>query len=505
METINRGTGITGSERKLAKVADKTFLDLWSYPNTYNDRDMAKGQGKELCDLLVVCGSDVLIFSDKHIRWPAGSTELAWSRWYKRAVTHSVNQIRGAERWIRKYPDRVFIDPRCTRRLPINLPDVQSLNVHGIAVVGGAKEACRRHFSDPDGALLLMGREYSPNDEFPPFTIGDPDPNGSFVHVLDAESLSLVMRELDTMTDFVRYLKGRAQFFRDGHLGMASGERELLAAYMMTAGPDGKPNMPSPEEHGGSARDLFVLGPGEYSKMKCSAAYRARKELDQVSYSWDRLILEFSKNLLGGTTVSIAGMKPEIGMAEQALRRMALEDRLARRSLAYAIRSAVERADEEGQDRFARVILPFDGCADPECGYVFLVMAFRGEWLTSQGYEFYREGRAAYLKAYCQVGLFLNRSLKRMVGVAVAASSKITGRRGGSEDLMMVQITEWTPELEAETIELREQAEILMPETTHPSRMRQKDLKEMDDDKRYSGNRAQRRAARSNRRKGFNS
>jgi hypothetical protein len=68
MEQINRGTGITETERYLARLADSTFLELWAYPNTFIDkRSTPGGTGKELADLLVVCGDDVIIFSDKSI------------------------------------------------------------------------------------------------------------------------------------------------------------------------------------------------------------------------------------------------------------------------------------------------------------------------------------------------------------------------------------------------------------------------------------------------------
>jgi len=56
---IKRGAGITPSEQYLVGLANRTFLNLWSYPNLYVDRKTGgKGDGKELCDLLVVCGDD---------------------------------------------------------------------------------------------------------------------------------------------------------------------------------------------------------------------------------------------------------------------------------------------------------------------------------------------------------------------------------------------------------------------------------------------------------------
>ena len=39
-------------------------------------------QSLDLCDVLLVCGDDVLIFSDKNIAWPKGDDfALSWSRW----------------------------------------------------------------------------------------------------------------------------------------------------------------------------------------------------------------------------------------------------------------------------------------------------------------------------------------------------------------------------------------------------------------------------------------
>jgi hypothetical protein len=68
---IVRSEGLTTSERYLARLGEKSFLNLWSYPNTFRDQKDNPGasQGKELCDLLVVCGPHIVIFSEKTIAW----------------------------------------------------------------------------------------------------------------------------------------------------------------------------------------------------------------------------------------------------------------------------------------------------------------------------------------------------------------------------------------------------------------------------------------------------
>jgi hypothetical protein len=133
---ISRGAGKTPTERHLAKLADKSFLNLWSYPNVFNDkRSVPNAQGQELCDLLVVCDPYVLVFSDKHVDWLGDeSLSLSWKRWYKRAISHSVRQIRGAQRWIASFPERIFIDPDCNERLPVDIPpDDRRMNRAGFS------------------------------------------------------------------------------------------------------------------------------------------------------------------------------------------------------------------------------------------------------------------------------------------------------------------------------------------------------------------------------------
>ena len=48
----------------MARLAERSFLNLWSYPSPHRNQ-MVGRDGKEICDLLVVCGDHVLIFSEK--------------------------------------------------------------------------------------------------------------------------------------------------------------------------------------------------------------------------------------------------------------------------------------------------------------------------------------------------------------------------------------------------------------------------------------------------------
>lgn len=62
--------GVTASERYLNELCKRSFLSLWSYPNLFRDqgRRYGKGDGKELCDHLIIFNEHVIIFSDNLVR-----------------------------------------------------------------------------------------------------------------------------------------------------------------------------------------------------------------------------------------------------------------------------------------------------------------------------------------------------------------------------------------------------------------------------------------------------
>ena len=233
---VIKAEGVTASERYLAKLADKSFLNLWSYPSLFRDQQQSgSGDGKELCDLLVVCDRQIIIFSEKTIAWPNGELDVAWNRWAKRAVRDAAKQAKGAERWITKYPDRIFLDRGCKTPFPIDFPSPEDRIIHRVVVAKGAAQACREHVPNSSGSMIIKpaikGNKHwsGAPGETEPFSIGDVDPSGSFVHVIDDVALDVIMGELDTIRDFTDYLDKKEVFVRSGRLSQAHGEENLLA------------------------------------------------------------------------------------------------------------------------------------------------------------------------------------------------------------------------------------------------------------------------------------
>jgi hypothetical protein len=462
MAIINRGSGKTPSERYLAKVADHTFLDLWSYPNVFNDkRPQPTAQGKELCDLLVVCDPYVLIFSDKYIEWPGDqNTPLSWKRWYKRAVTHSVTQLRGAERWIALHPDRIYIDPDCKQKLPIPLPPPDRRIVHGIVIAGGIREACIRYFKGGIGSLALDGRIAGDSNIPPPFTVGDADTEGPFVHIMDEVSLDVVVSELDTIRDFADYLDRKAAAFRSGLFGASQGEEDLLAYYLTHTNSKDEHNFTRDDGSEWPAESKILIQPGTYAEMRGHRQYAAKKKADEPSYLWDNLISIFTKPMLDGTTI-VHGDDPfDIARLEIGVRQMALVPRLTRRYLGLGIKEALETSKE--QPRFVRAFMPAPEERNVETAFLFLTLQLPDP-LPTGGYEEYRKLRINMLRTYVLAYLRQEPRLPAIVGIATEPllSNSADGR---SEDLVYAEQLEWTAQLIAGLEKDQQNFDVLRPE-----------------------------------------
>src|SRR5436853_2185447 len=126
---FRKAQGLTTSEKVLSALCERSFLRLWTYPNLF------RKPGKELTDLLIIFRDDLLIFSDKSCAYPDTGNEIFdWQRWFRRAVAQSAHQVHQAERWILSQPDRVFLDAKCTQRLPLPLPAADRRKAHRICV-----------------------------------------------------------------------------------------------------------------------------------------------------------------------------------------------------------------------------------------------------------------------------------------------------------------------------------------------------------------------------------
>jgi hypothetical protein len=129
-----------------------------------------------MCDILVLCEPDIIIFSVKEVKPNrTARDDVRFRRWVRGAVDESVAQIYGAERFIQSDRHPHVVQESGSEGLPYPEKDVR--RIHRVAIALGGDE----HFPVPFG-----------------------DFGKGFVHVFDERSFSIVTAPLNTITDFGR-------------------------------------------------------------------------------------------------------------------------------------------------------------------------------------------------------------------------------------------------------------------------------------------------------------
>lgn len=364
------------SEAFVYSLCRKSFLSLWSIANP-----QGKKRGKELCDILVVCEPDIVIFSVKEIKYkPSGDVKKNWGRWTSKAIEDSAEQLYGADRVLKVLKEV----KRKDGSIVLSLPPPSERGIHRVAVALGSKGEIPMYFGD-------LGR--------------------GFIHVFDEQTVRILLRELDTITDFVKYLSAKERLFSSGKVSsVITGEENLLALYF----------------HKGrtfpSGFGAIVIDEGLWAEVSAKEEFRARKEADRESYFWDELI----EHLITGLKCSfLAYQDPKKG-AERLVRTMAREDRFARRILAKAFREFMDLA-ATGEVR-SRIVPSPSGVI-----YVFLARPVDHD----------RRKRMAELAGRCFIARGLNKSSKVVIGLA---TEQYAPGQGFSFDAYCLKKEDWTEE-----------------------------------------------------------
>jgi len=372
---------LTKSEELVYRLCTKSFLSLWSYPNPQGKK------GKELCDILVVCDPDVIIFSVKEVEFKDTGDQVGLERWRKKAIEESCNQIYGAERWIASNPAVI------TREGEPGLafPAASGRRVHRGAVALGSKGKVSMHFGD-------FGK--------------------GFVHVLDERSLDVLLGELDTISDFVKYLLDKETFYRAGKLTIfgGGGEEDLLALYLVN-------NHKFLEDP-----TVIVLDDDVWEGFKNSTQVKAKKELDRVSYVWDEIIEELHQTYLQSNFITdVPYASHELSDIEKAVRVMAREVRQSRRALSTSLVDFLQNS--RSQKLKSRVA----GSPAQDVLYVFLV----------SDYDAHRQANMAELLGRCVVARGLTQDRTKVVGIGAEFSRHI---EGSATTVCFLDVPEWTVE-----------------------------------------------------------
>lgn len=363
------------AEEFVFHICRETFLSIWSYANPRGKDD------KELCDILAVCGPDIIIFSVKEIQVSeGGDIETAWKRWNRRAVEKSAKQVYGAERWLKSATHVIKNDGG----QGLGLPSENDQKIHRIVVALGGKDKVPIFYGD-------FGK--------------------GFVHVFDEISFGIILQELDTISDLIKYLTAKERFYMAGkETPFLAGEENLLALYLHSG-------RKLPENY------TAVLIEGElWDSFVKKPEYLRKKEEDKISYLWDDVIEDIAKDVLKGNLEFSSS--PDDG--ENILRIMAREERFSRRILGKSFAEFIHLSSE---NKVRSRMLPSPS------GIIYVLLALP--------HAIDRKYRRAELGLRCFVTRGLNLDCKTVIGIATEQSKPGVGH---SFDLYYLYLPDWTEE-----------------------------------------------------------
>lgn len=312
---------MTPSEKYVATLCEESFLPFWSFANPIGKK------GKELCDVLVVCGKIIIIVSVKDIRVSESNDVLVqYDRWVKKAIHDSIDQIHGAERYLDTVDEVLLKD----KKTIVKLPDKDNRIIHRLAIA----------FGSPANFPL-------PTGEF----------DKGYVHVFDEISTSTILTELDTIVDFSNYLTAKRAFVSNKTILIPS-EVDFLAYYIQTGLEDDIP--PNAVISGENLWDDYINS-YEYSKWQNDV---------RGSYIWDNMIHHIHNyHIIDSTTNE---KRDEL---EEAIRAINLEPRINRIELGNILNNAIERKVN------ARILNPIN---EAEHAYVFMPLSDKN-WKEKEG------------------------------------------------------------------------------------------------------------------------
>ena len=341
---------MTPSEKYVADLCKNSFLPFWSFPNPLGKKE------KELCDVLVVCGNTIILISVKDIKVSNHNDKrIQYDRWVKKAVDDSIQQLYGAERFL-KNVDEIKLKNRVTK---VALPSKKSRIIYRIAIAFG---------SDNDFPL--------------PMGFGE----RGFVHVFDEKSTATIISELDTITDFTRYLTTKEIFLISNHMLLPE-ETDLLALYIQTGLEFDHPI------------DLIAGSGGLWESYIQSKDYSDWRKQIIPSFIWDYMIKQLHAYHIKDETNN-----EQIQDLENAIRIINQEDRIHRTELGLALDNAIKKKS------IGRMLLP-----QPDAKHMYVFMP-----LSQKNWE----GKEKELELRCIVARYLNPSVNTVIGLGIGTNGK---------------------------------------------------------------------------------
>ena len=412
-QKIERGIPVNKTEKNLSDLCDLAFLKLWSFPNPY------KEPGKELCDVLVVFDNNIIIFSVKNIKYNETKGLAGWQRWKRKAIDESIDQINGAAKWIEKHPNQIYLNKNCNKIIPIN--SKKRLKIYRIVVAHG--------ISDSINTSRSLGIKYSDNNDFEDIQYFVELPKSPVYHILDSANLEILLKELDTITDFINYLKEKEKAIKLSKIVTYTGEENVMGQYLRTIEPETGKHYILKDKN----KNLII----EFENMiwknfSSSYEYKEKKTLDKTSYLWDEYLQQLCEYALNGELTGNIAVFNE----NSPIKEMAKESRFHRRILSDGIIQAVNYFPEIVADYTRQVRLIISD--DKKSAYVFVQIKYNEQ----EDYEtIIRPKRRQMLDIACGTLKNKHSFLKKIVGIAINSPKH---HIYADQDYILLDCKKWT-------------------------------------------------------------
>ena len=228
------------AEGVIHNLAQKSFLIDWCFLNP-----VLPG-GKELCDLLIVFGDIAIIWQIKDLKIDKEGKHK------KKDVEKNLRQLYGARRQLFALKTEVTLEnPRRGKEVfnPATIKQIYLIS----ALVGESEEA------------FSFVEEYKKNT----------------IHVFNKEFTEIILNELDTISDFTKYLQAKEDLIcQDKKIIINGGEEDLLAEYLM--------NDRSFSDY--EVADIIMIDSDGWNHLGSKPEYKAKQEANDISYGWDDII-----------------------------------------------------------------------------------------------------------------------------------------------------------------------------------------------------------------------
>lgn len=299
MSVVNKNNAFNikgeSAEQLIAALCKDAFFEDFCFKNPFYTK------GKELCDVLVVLGETAIIWQIKNIKLKDG-------QFNKTDIEKAIRQCRGARRQLLQLGKVTFKNIAGINKT-VDASKIKEVFL--ITAIEGGSPGFDRYYDDEKGG------------------------NGN-IHIFFEKFTRFATKHLNTISDFIKYLRYKEKFLiKHKNIILSGGEENLLALYLQNNCTFG--NM----ENAKNVDVMFLDLEGVADELENDDKdYAEKLEADKWSKGWDFLIEKKREGLLSdGTAVNSPNY-------DKFLQKMMSHNRFERRVLGKQFFDAASKAAE---------------------------------------------------------------------------------------------------------------------------------------------------------------